>query len=124
MVRFTEPWVLLKDNEPIQDPVTGNWFPTAPTEIPWTGLLQQRQLSASSVDAGSSEIESGHVVASYELLLNPGIPEMPARRDRFRDASGVVYQVVGNPRVRKPARGSRRPAYIAAIVRNSSDLEE
>ncbi|CCW14607.1 hypothetical protein EBESD8_51770 [Rhodococcus aetherivorans] len=124
MVTLPEKWVLLRESEPVQDESTGNWIPQPPTEIPWTGLLQQRQLSAASVDAGNTEIVMGHVVSSFVLLLDPGIPVLPDRRDRFRDADDVVYQVEGKPRVRRPARGSRRPAYIAANVRCVSDMEE
>lgn len=124
MRRLPEKWVLLHDQDPVQDESTGNWIPQPPQQIPWTGLLQQRALTSSSVDAGNTEIASGHVVSSFVLLLDPGIPVVPDRRDRFRDADGVVYQVEGKPRVRRPARGSRRPAYIAANVRCVSDMEE
>lgn len=120
-----EKWVLLADSQStVVDESTGNRIPAPPVEVPWTGLLQQRQLSAASVDAGNTEFDSGRVVSSYVLLLDPGIPVMPERRDRFRDADGVVYQVEGQPRVRRPARGSRRPAYIAANVRCVSDMKE
>ncbi|WP_245813858.1 hypothetical protein [Rhodococcus marinonascens] len=94
------------------------------SEIPWTGLLQQEQLSSSSVKAGNSEFEDGHEASSYVLLLDPGIDPFPQRRDAFRGPDGRVFQVVGTPRARRPARGSRRPAYIAAIVRTSSDYQE
>jgi len=124
-VTFPEKWVLIVDTPAtVVDPSTGNRIPSEPTEIPWTGLLQQRQLSAASVDAGNTEFEPGHVVSSFVLLLDPGIPVVPDRRDRFRDEDGVVYQVEGRPRVRRPARGSRRPAYIAANVRCVSDMKE
>lgn len=122
--RLPERWVLLVDSPPVQDPSTGNMIPTAPSEIEWTGLLQQRQLSAASVDAGNTEFDAGHVVSSFVLLLDPGIPVMPDRRDRFRDANGVIYQIEGKPRPRKPARGSRRTAYIAANVRCVTDMKE
>ncbi|WP_395705148.1 hypothetical protein [Rhodococcus ruber] len=125
MNRLPESWTLLVDNPPTQDDdSTGNRIPSPPTEIPWTGLLQQRQLSAASVDAGNTEFEAGHVVSSYVLLLDPGIPVTPGRRDRFRDEQNVIYQIEGTPRVRRPARGSRRPAYIAANVRRVSDMKE
>ncbi|NCL75684.1 hypothetical protein [Rhodococcus sp. YH1] len=124
MNRLPESWTLLVDNPPTQDDSTGNRIPSPPTEIHWTGLLQQRQLSAASVDAGNTEFEAGHVVSSYLLLLDPGIPVLPGRRDRFRDDQNVIYQIEGTPRVRRPARGSRRPAYIAANVRRVSDMKE
>lgn len=125
MPRLPEQWVLLQDNPVVGvDPSTGNRRPGVPIETPWTGLLQQRQLSASSVDAGNVEFSDGHVVSSYVLLLDPGLQPHPERRDRFRGPDGTVYTVVGKPRVRRPARGSRRPAYISAIVRNSSDYQE
>ena len=124
MRRLPEKWTLLVDNEPVQDPSTGNRIPVPPTRVEWTGLLQQRQLSAASVDAGNTEFESGHVVSSYVLLLDPGIPVMPDRRDRFEDENENVYQIEGKPRPRKPARGSRRTAYIAANVRCVSDMKE
>ena len=119
-----EKWTLLVEGEPVQDPSTGNWFPGPTTEIPWTGLLQQRQLTAASVDAGNTEILPGHVVSSWVLLLDPGIPVMPERRSKFRDENGTVYEVEGKPRARRPAKGSRRTAYIAANVRSVSDMEE
>ncbi|MGW0043473.1 hypothetical protein [Rhodococcus sp. NPDC003348] len=124
MARLPERWTLLRENEPLQDPSTGNRVPVVPTEYPWTGLLQQRQLSSSSVDIGNTEFEAGHEVSGFVLLLDPGLTPFPSRRDRFRDADGLVYQVVGTPRARRPARGSRRPAYIAAIVRQVSDMKE
>ncbi len=122
--RLPEPWTLLRDGEATVDPSSGNRIPAAPIEVPWTGLLQQRQLSSSSVDAGNNEFLDGHITSSYVLLLDPGLEPFPSRRDRFRDDQGVVYQVVGQPRVRRPARGSRKPNYIAAIVRSASDVKE
>lgn len=122
--RLPEPWVLLVDGVPTVDESTGNRIPAAPTEVPWTGLLQQRQLASSSVDSGNTEFSDGHVTSSYMLLLDPGLTPHPQARDRFRDGDGIVYQVVGLPRVRKPARGSRKPNYIAAIVRAASDVKE
>jgi len=125
MRRLPEKWVLIVDTpSTVVDESTGNRIPAPPTEYEWTGLLQQRQLSAASVDAGNTEFESGHVVSSFVLLLDPGIPVMPGRRDRFRDENDVIYQVEGQPRPRKPARGSRKPAYIAANVRCVSDMKE
>lgn len=124
MPALPETWVLLVDGEPVQDPSTGNWFPGPRTEIEWTGLLQQRQLSAASVGAGNTEFLDGHVVSSYVLLLDPGIPVTPDRRDQFRGPDGLIYEVEGKPRPRRPARGSRRLAYIAANVRCVSDMKE
>lgn len=124
MRSLTEPWVLLTDGEPTVDPVTNNRMPGRSIEIPWTGLLQQRQLTSSSIDIGNTEFESGHETSGFVLLLTPGIPVMPKRRDRFRGPDGGTYQVVGTPRPRRPARGSRRVAYIAAIVRSASDMKE
>jgi hypothetical protein len=123
-VSLPERWTLIHRTEDVYDPVSGNSRPGETVEVPWKGLLQQRQLSASSVDAGSTEFEDGHVASAYVLLLEPGLTPFPSRRDAFRGPDGEVLQVVGKPRVRKPARGSRKPAYIAAIVRNSSDYEE
>lgn len=118
-----EKWTLLVSGEPTIDPSTGNRIPSPPTRIEWTGLLQQRQLSASSVDAGNTEITPGHVVGAYMLLLDPGLTPFPQRRDAFEDEEGTLYQIQGTPRVRHPARRSRRPAYIAAMVRQSSDMK-
>ncbi|EOM78064.1 hypothetical protein DW322_11265 [Rhodococcus rhodnii] len=122
--RLTEQWVLLVEGDPAVDPATGNSRPGPDREVPWSGLLQQRQLSASSVDAGNSEFLEGHETSVYDLLLDPGLDPFPKRRDTFRGPDGRVFQVVGTPRVRRPARGSRRPAYIAAIVRAASDFQE
>lgn len=122
--RLPESWVLLVDGEATVDPSSGNRIPAAPVEVPWTGLLQQRQLASSSVDSGNTEFTDGHVTSSYVLLLDPGLDPFPSARDRFRDSDGIVYQVVGKPRVRRPARGSRKPNYIAAIVRAASDVKE
>lgn len=122
--RLPEPWVLLVDGVATVDPSSGNRIPAAPVEVAWTGLLQQRQLASSSVDSGNTEFADGHVVSSYDLLLDPGLEPFPSARDRFRDSDGIVYQVVGKPRVRRPARGSRKPNYIAAIVRAASDVKE
>jgi len=129
MPRLPESWVWLVDNPPTQDPSTGNLLPTPPTRIECTGLLQQRQLSAASVDAGNTEFAPGHVVSSYVLLLDvlpvgSAQPLDPGPSDRFEDADGVVYQIEGQPRVRRPVPGSRRPAYIAANVRCVTDMKE
>ncbi|QSE94194.1 hypothetical protein JWS13_39145 [Rhodococcus pseudokoreensis] len=122
MPSFPEPWTLLRYNEPEYDESTNNRIPVAPTEVPWRGLLQQRQLSASSVDAGNVEFQDWHVTSSYVLLLAPGLDPLPAERDSFRDEDGAIYQVVGKTRARRPVRGPRRAAYIAAIVRRSNDM--
>ena len=122
MRRLPEPWVLLRYNEPEYDESTNNQFPVPLTEVPWHGLLQQRQLSASSVDAGNVEFQDGHVTSSYILLLDPGLDPLPTERDSFRDEDGAIYQVVGKPRARRPVRGPRRAAYIAAVVRRSNDM--
>ncbi|MCK8671002.1 hypothetical protein M1M07_07705 [Rhodococcus sp. HM1] len=119
-----EKWILLVDNPPIHDPSTGNRIPAPPTPVEWTGLAQQRQLSAASVDAGNTEFEAGHVVSSFVLLLDPGIPVMPRVRSKFKDAEGVVYEVEGKPRARRRIRGSRALRYIAVNVRCVSDMKE
>ncbi|WP_418346172.1 hypothetical protein [Rhodococcus pyridinivorans] len=121
---FPEKWTLLVDNPPIKDPSTGNRIPVPPTKIPWTGMLQQRQLSAASVDAGNTEFVAGHVVSSFVLLLDAGIPVMPGPKSRFEAEDGTVYHVEGQPRLRRKSRGSRRSAYIAANVRCASDMKE
>ncbi|MCM6778034.1 hypothetical protein NDR87_30935 [Nocardia sp. CDC159] len=64
----------------------------------------------------------------------PGLPGGTNRRDVWRFdgpehvsdlvAVGDTVTVQGTPRTRRPAGGSRKPAYIAAIVRHSSDLKE
>jgi hypothetical protein len=125
MSRLPEDWVLLQDNPVVViDPSTGNRRPGEPIEVPCRGLLQQRQLASSSVDAGNVEFVDGHVVSSFVLLLDPGLVPHPVARDKFRGPDGTVFTVVGRPRVRQPVRGSRRPAYISAIVRSSSDYQE
>lgn len=124
MRELPEKWILLADGEPTVDGSTGNRVPGPPVEVEWTGLLQQRQLTSSSIDVGNVEHEPGHETSGAVLLLTPGIPVMPKRRDRFRGPDGTTYQVVGTPRPRRPARGSRRVAYIAAIVRSASDMKE
>ena len=93
MSPLPERWVLLHENEPVQDEDSGNWVPATRTEHPWTGLLQQRQLSASSVDAGNVEILDGHEVSSYVLLLDPGLDPFPQRLDgpaRTNERRGAV----------------------------------
>lgn len=125
MRRLPEKWTLLVQNpQHVQDPSTGNWFPGPPREVPWTGLLQQRQLSAASVDAGNTEFAADHVVSSYVLLLDPGLEPFPTQRDAFRDADGVVYRIEGRPRARRRVRGPRKARYIAANVRAVSDMKE
>jgi len=126
-----ERWTLLRPGTPVFDPVTGNRMPTTPTEIPWWGLLQQRIITDPQID----EFEDGHVSSQrLNLLLEPGLPGGTSRRDVWRFdgpasvsdliAVGDTVTVQGTPRTRRPAVGSRRPAYIAAIVRHSSDLKE
>lgn len=126
MPRLPEKWTLLvHSSQQVQDESTGNWFPAAaPTRVPWTGLLQQRQLSAASVDAGNTEFAAGHVVSSYVLLLDPGLEPFPTGKDAFEGPGGGVYQIEGNPRPRKPAQGARRERYIAVNVRSVSDMKE
>ncbi|MFE2994271.1 hypothetical protein ACFXG4_04975 [Nocardia sp. NPDC059246] len=126
-----ERWTLLRPGPPIIDPATGNRQPSPPTEIRWRGLLQQ----ASIVDATVvDEFEDGHVAQRLTLLLDPGLPGGTSRRDIWRfDGPTSVADLVqvgdtvtvhGTPRARRPALGSRRPAYIAAAVRHSTDMKE
>jgi hypothetical protein len=104
------------------DPSTGNRRPgAASVDVSCRGVLQQRQLPASSVDAGSSEISDGHVVMTYVLMLEPSAPT-PSSRAVLLDEDDNTYQVVASPRVRKPVGG--RPVYIAVMVRRSSDMKE
>ncbi|WP_346764426.1 hypothetical protein [Rhodococcus sp. B10] len=93
-----------------------------PEPIPVRGLLQQRQLSASSVDAGNVEFDDGHVTSVYVLLLEPDSP-LPESRDELIDADGLRYQVVANARSRRHIRGGRKPSYLAVMVRRTNDLE-
>lgn len=124
-----EKWTLLRANPSgALDPSTGHPVPSAPTEVEWTGLLQLRL-----IDTRQDEITPDVAVSEMILLLTPGLPGGTSRRDRWRfdgpaDVSdllqvGDVVTVQGTPRVRRPARGSRRAAYIAAIVKHSTDLE-
>lgn len=128
MGRLRERWTLLREGEPLVDPSTGNRIPTPPTEYPWTGLLQQR-----FPETKQDEFEPGHVASELVLLLDPGIPGGVGRRDRLRYDGplpgdivpiGGIVQIAGTPRPRRPKRGGRRPAYIAAIVRHASDMKE
>ncbi|MEV0247964.1 hypothetical protein AB0H76_15330 [Nocardia sp. NPDC050712] len=128
---FPERWTLLRAGTPTEDLLTGNKIPGDPVVVPWWGLLQIRILTDYTV---LEEFEDGHVTQRLTLLLNPGLPGGVDRRDVFRfDGPAEVSDLVkvgdtvtvqGIPRVRRPARGSRRPAYIAAVVRHSSDLKE
>ncbi|TLF72920.1 hypothetical protein [Nocardia cyriacigeorgica] len=129
-MRLPERWTLLRPGPRTQDPSTGNWMPGPPQEIPWWGLLQQRIITDPQVE----EFQDGHVVQRLTLLLMPGLPGGVKRRDVWRfDGPAEVSDLVavddtvtvqGTPRVRRPAIGSRRPAYIAAVVRHASDLKE
>ncbi|MFI6368705.1 hypothetical protein ACIBG0_38990 [Nocardia sp. NPDC050630] len=128
--RLPERWTLLRAGTPTFDPLTGNRVPTTPTEIPWWGLLQKRDLTTVLVE----EFEDGHETQRLTLLLMPGLPGGVNRRDVWRfdgpaDVTDLVQigdtvTVQGTPRTRRPATGSRKPAYIAAIVRHSSDIQE
>jgi hypothetical protein len=127
-MKFPERWTLLRANPPTVDPSTGNSVPTAPTPVAWWGLLQERLIATQQ-----NEILPGVVQSQLELLLKPGLPGGTSRRDVWRfDGPANVADIVpvggtvsvrGTPRVRRPATGSRRPAYIAAIVEHSSDME-
>ncbi len=129
-MKLPEQWTLLRaDPDPPVDSVTGNRMAATPAEVAWRGLLQQR-----FIDTRQDEPTDGYATAELVLLLEPGLPGGTDRRDvwRFDGPAGVsdivkvndTVQVRGVPRVRRPARGSRRPAYIAAIVRHSTDLQE
>lgn len=130
MNRLPERWTLLRPGPVTVDPLTGNRIPSEPTEIPWYGLLQQRIITDPTID----EFEDGHVDQRLTLLLMPGLPGGTSRRDVWRfDGPAEVSDLVavndtvtvqGSPRTRRPAIGSRRPAYIAAIVRHSTDMRE
>ncbi|MGW5387202.1 hypothetical protein [Nocardia sp. NPDC003963] len=129
-MRLPERWTLLRPGEPIRDLLTGNMRPSEPTPVPWWGLLQQRIITDPQIE----EFEDGRVSQRLTLLLMPGLPGGTDRRDVWRfegpaDVADLVkvgdtVTVQGTPRVRRPAIGSRRPAYIAAIVRHSSDMRE
>ncbi|OZE77222.1 hypothetical protein CH305_18470 [Rhodococcus sp. 15-649-2-2] len=126
-MRFVERWVLLRDNPGVPDESTGVLKPVPPTEIPYAGLLQQRQLSSSSVDAGNTELYPGNVVSSFVLLLEPApldgsVLDPPRAKDRLRGPDGLVVHVVGLTRPRRNR--NHQPRYIAAIVRASSDMKE
>ncbi|WP_182357775.1 hypothetical protein [Tomitella gaofuii] len=120
-MRFPESWTLLRATPPSQDPATGARIPNEDERFPWTGLLQQRQLTGSPV--GADEFEPGHSASGYLLMLDPGLVPFPRDEDRFAGPGGVVVTVQGPPRLRKPV-GSGRPAYIAAIVRHAHDVKE
>lgn len=121
-MKLPEKWTLLRATAPSIDPATGNRIPNPDERVPWTGLLQQRQLTGSPV--GSDEFEPDHEVSGYVLLLDPGLTPFPRRRDRFEGPGGEVVTVQGSPRARRPAVGSRRPAYIAAIIKRAHDIQE
>lgn len=125
-----ERWTVLRPGLPVIDPSTGNRLASTPEEVPWTGLLQQRIITGPEQD----DLGDGHTVERLTLLLDAGLPGGLGRRDVLRfDGPARVADLVpvgdtvtvqGTPRVRRPAIGSRRPAYIAAIVRHASDLKE
>ncbi|MEU1432133.1 hypothetical protein ABZ412_34205 [Nocardia sp. NPDC005746] len=130
-MNLPERWTLLRPGTPVFDPVTGNRQPGPVSEVPWRGLLQIRVLTDDTV---LEEFDDGHVTQRVTLLLAPGLPGGTDRRDVWRfDGPTSVSDLIkvgdhvtvqGIPRVRRPARGSRRPAYIAAVVRHSTDLQE
>lgn len=130
MNRLPERWTLLRPGPTTQDPLTNNRIPGDPVAVPWWGLLQIRILTEPTLE----EFEDGKVTQRLTLLLNPGLPGGTDRRDVWRfdgpeEVSDLVkvgdtVTVQGIPRVRRPAKGSRRPAYIAAVVRHSSDMKE
>lgn len=125
-----ERWTLLRPGDPVIDPSTGNRLAGTPLEVPWTGLLQQQIITAPEQD----DLGDGHTVERLVLLLDPGVPGGVGRREVIRFdgpaaaadivAVGDTVTVQGVPRVRRPAIRSRRPAYIAAIVRHASDMKE
>ncbi|MCC3311526.1 hypothetical protein [Nocardia africana] len=125
-----EKWTVLRPGPTTTDPSTGNAIPGEPEEVPWTGLLQQRIITGPEQE----DLGGGVTTERLTLLLDPGLPGGLSRRDVVRfdgpatvsdlvDVGGTVT-VQGTPRVRRPATGSRRPAYIAAIVRHASDMKE
>ncbi|WP_280389309.1 hypothetical protein [Nocardia wallacei] len=128
-MKLRERWTLLRATEPVVDPSTGNKIPGDPEEVPWTGLLQQRLIRTPEQE----DLGDGVTVSELVLLLDPGLPGGTSRRDVWRfDGPAEFADIVpvggrvtvqGTPRVRRPARGSRRAAYIAAIVRHASDMD-
>lgn len=127
---FREKWTVLLPGPTTTDPSTGNPIPGDPVEVPWTGLLQQRTLTSPDQE----DFGDGVTTERLTLLLDPGLPTTLERRARLRFdgpaevsdivAVGDTVTVQGAPRVRRPARRSRRAAYIAAIVRHASDMKE
>lgn len=130
MNRLPERWTLLRPGPVTHDALTGNRIPGDPVLVPWWGLLQKRDLTTIVTE----EFEDGHVGQRLTLLLMPGLPGGVNRRDVWRfDGPANVSDLVavndtvtvqGTPRTRRPATGSRRPAYIAAVVRHSTDMKE
>ncbi len=134
-MKFPEKWTVIRQREPVFDDSTGNYVPVEPEEIEWTAALQQR-----FIRNDQTELAGDTVVSELVLLVAPGLPGGVHRRDlvRFdgridgRDAEegtdlvdiGDTVRVFGSPRPRRPMRGGRRPAYIAATVRHSTDMKE
>lgn len=136
MTKFLEKWTVIRQGDPVYDDSTGNYVPVEPVEISWTGELQQRFIRNDQFEAAGDV-----AISELVLLLAPGLPGGVHRRDVLRfdgpvnDAPaaedgtdlvdvGDTVRIFGSPRPRRPKRGGRRPAYIAATVRHSTDMKE
>ena len=81
--------------------------------------LAQRPVA--NISQVSEQLAQQHTVTSqYTLLVPPGTPISAATR--VVDTDGVIYEVEGEPAVRRDLNG--RVSFIAAAMRRLSDLQD
>jgi hypothetical protein len=116
-MRLPELLTILNAGESVTDPVTGNVRPGEAVPTPWWGLVQQR-----FVATGQRQIEDAHIVSEFIVLLEPGAPIASA--SSILDEDGRHHEIVAFPRPRRPVRGPRAAAYIAAYTNIAADSQE
>lgn len=103
----------------VTDPDTGNEQPGPIVETTSPAYLSQRPVANLS---SAIEDNAGRdtVISLYTLLVPPGAPL--TSKTTVVDADGHRYEVEGDPAER--AGFARRPLFLAASLRRTSDLQE
>lgn len=117
--RFPSRVTLRTPGPPQPDPATGNPRPGPAVIVTTSAYLAQRPVA--NISQTSEQLARQDTVTSQYTLLVPASTAITAA-SRVVDEDGFVYEVEGEPAVRRDL--SRRPSYIAAALRRLSDMQD